>query len=111
MTASETLAYALLTPCIAAFRMAHPGIVLDLVMPEMSGFDVLARVLLRSGLFAYLLLLVTVAIYLLAGDVLSIQGSAVFGNSGFGSFLTHLLLLMVAPPLIVYSAPWLQLWR
>src|SRR5262249_13974882 len=30
-----------------------------------------------------------------AGDVLSIQGEAVFGNSGFGSFLTHLLLLMV----------------
>jgi amino acid transporter len=30
-----------------------------------------------------------------AGDVLSIQGNAVFGNSGFGSFLAHLLLLMV----------------
>ena len=30
-----------------------------------------------------------------AGDVLSVQGSAVFGTSGFGSFLTHLLLLMV----------------
>src|SRR5215510_11285752 len=30
-----------------------------------------------------------------AGDVLSIQGDAVFGHSGFGSFLTHLLLLMV----------------
>jgi amino acid transporter len=30
-----------------------------------------------------------------AGDVLSVQGGAVFGNSGFGSFLTHLLLLMV----------------
>ena len=30
-----------------------------------------------------------------AGDVLSIQGDAVFGTSGFGAFLTHLLLLMV----------------
>jgi amino acid transporter len=30
-----------------------------------------------------------------AGDVLSIQGGGVFGTSGFGSFLTHLLLLMV----------------
>jgi amino acid transporter len=30
-----------------------------------------------------------------AGDVLSVQGSHVFGTSGFGSFLTHLLLLMV----------------
>jgi amino acid transporter len=30
-----------------------------------------------------------------AGDVLSVQGSAVFGTSGVGSFLTHLLLLMV----------------
>jgi amino acid transporter len=30
-----------------------------------------------------------------AGDVLSIQGDAVFGTSGFGSVLTHLLLLMV----------------
>src|SRR6059058_5405939 len=30
-----------------------------------------------------------------AGDVLSVQGSLVFGNSGWGSFLTHLLLLMV----------------
>jgi amino acid transporter len=30
-----------------------------------------------------------------AGDVLSVQGSHVFGSSGFGSFLTHLLLLMV----------------
>jgi amino acid transporter len=30
-----------------------------------------------------------------AGDVLSIQGGGVFGPSGFGSFLTHLLLLMV----------------
>jgi amino acid transporter len=30
-----------------------------------------------------------------AGDVLSVQGSLVFGTSGFGSFLTHLLLLMV----------------
>ncbi|MDR0344982.1 MAG: APC family permease [Nocardiopsaceae bacterium] len=30
-----------------------------------------------------------------AGDVLSVQGGAVFGTSGFGSFLSHLLLLMV----------------
>src|SRR3989440_470209 len=30
-----------------------------------------------------------------AGDVLSVQGNLVFGNSGWGSFLTHLLLLMV----------------
>src|SRR5690242_13002798 len=30
-----------------------------------------------------------------AGDVLSVQGNLVFGTSGFGSFLTHLLLLMV----------------
>jgi amino acid transporter len=30
-----------------------------------------------------------------AGDVLSVQGSLVFGTSAFGSFLTHLLLLMV----------------
>ena len=30
-----------------------------------------------------------------AGDVLSVQGSLVFGTGGFGSFLTHLLLLMV----------------
>jgi amino acid transporter len=30
-----------------------------------------------------------------AGDVLSVQGSSVFGTSGFGSFLSHLLLLMV----------------
>src|SRR5499427_3784442 len=30
-----------------------------------------------------------------AGDVLSIQGNLVFGTSPFGSFLTHLLLLMV----------------
>jgi amino acid transporter len=30
-----------------------------------------------------------------AGDVLSVQGNAVFGTSGFGSFLSHLLLLMV----------------
>src|SRR5215813_10512580 len=30
-----------------------------------------------------------------AGDVLSIQGNLVFGNSAWGSFLTHLLLLMV----------------
>ncbi len=29
------------------------------------------------------------------GDVLSVLGRSVFGNSGFGSFLTHLLLLMV----------------
>ncbi|HEX5288345.1 MAG TPA: APC family permease [Streptosporangiaceae bacterium] len=30
-----------------------------------------------------------------AGDVLSIQGGSVFGTSGFGTFLTRLLLLMV----------------
>jgi amino acid transporter len=30
-----------------------------------------------------------------SGDVLSIQGSAIFGTSGFGSVFTHLLLLMV----------------
>src|SRR5216683_2742887 len=30
-----------------------------------------------------------------AGDVLSVQGNLVFGNSAWGSFLTHLLLLMV----------------
>jgi len=30
-----------------------------------------------------------------AGDVLSIQGSQVFGSTGFGSVLSHLLLLMV----------------
>jgi amino acid transporter len=30
-----------------------------------------------------------------AGDVLSVQGNLVFGTSAFGSFLTHLLLLMV----------------
>ncbi len=29
------------------------------------------------------------------GDVLSILGSSIFGTSGFGSFLSHLLLLMV----------------
>jgi amino acid transporter len=29
------------------------------------------------------------------GDVLSVLGSSIFGTSGFGSFLTHLLLLMV----------------
>ena len=29
------------------------------------------------------------------GDVLSVLGGSVFGSSGFGSFLTHLLLLMV----------------
>jgi amino acid transporter len=29
------------------------------------------------------------------GDVLSVLGNSVFGTSGFGSFLTHLLLLMV----------------
>ncbi|HLJ08777.1 MAG TPA: APC family permease, partial [Acidimicrobiia bacterium] len=29
------------------------------------------------------------------GDVLSVLGTSVFGNSGFGNFLTHLLLLMV----------------
>src|SRR5580692_10797695 len=30
-----------------------------------------------------------------ASDVLSVQGSAIFGSSGFGSFFSHLLLLMV----------------
>ena len=30
-----------------------------------------------------------------AGDVLSVLGSSIFGSSGFGNFLTHLLLLMV----------------
>jgi amino acid transporter len=30
-----------------------------------------------------------------AGDVLSVQGSSVFGTSGFGTFLSRLLLLMV----------------
>jgi len=30
-----------------------------------------------------------------AGDVLSIQGSSIFGTSGLGTFLSHLLLLMV----------------
>ena len=29
------------------------------------------------------------------GDVLSVLGSSIFGTSGFGSFLTHLLILMV----------------
>jgi amino acid transporter len=29
------------------------------------------------------------------GDVLSVLGSSIFGSSGFGSFLSHLLLLMV----------------
>lgn len=33
-------------------------------------------------------------------------------DSLFAAHMTqHILLLMVAPPLIVYSAPWLQLWR
>lgn len=32
VTCSETLAYALLTPCVADFRVAQPGIVLDLVI-------------------------------------------------------------------------------
>ena len=30
-----------------------------------------------------------------ASDVLSVQGSAIFGSSGFGPVFTHLLLLMV----------------
>jgi amino acid transporter len=30
-----------------------------------------------------------------SSDVLSIQGTAIFGHSGFGSFLSHLLILMV----------------
>ena len=29
------------------------------------------------------------------GDVLSVLGSSIFGTSGFGSFLTHLLFLMI----------------
>ncbi|MBJ7411847.1 MAG: LysR family transcriptional regulator [Phenylobacterium sp.] len=32
VTCSETLAFALLTPCIAEFRAVHPGIVLDLAI-------------------------------------------------------------------------------
>lgn len=32
VTCSESVAYALLTPAIAAFRQAHPGVVLDLVI-------------------------------------------------------------------------------
>src|SRR5215472_1906641 len=69
----------------------------------------------RAAILSTLILLVTYALVILsmqsfagigttglglgnlnnAGDVLSIQGDAVFGTSGFGSFLTHLLLLMV----------------
>ena len=30
-----------------------------------------------------------------AGDVLSVLGNSIFGSSGFGSFLTHLLFLMI----------------
>jgi hypothetical protein len=44
-------------------------------------FDILARVLLRCGLFAYLLLLLTVGIYLLAGDVLFRLNADIFGLS------------------------------
>src|SRR6267154_4212465 len=69
----------------------------------------------RAAILSTVILLVTYAIVILsmesfagiktsgnglgnvanAGDVLSIQGGLVFGTSGFGSFLTHLLLLMV----------------
>jgi len=69
----------------------------------------------RAAILSTIILLVTYAIVILsmqsfagigthglglgnennAGDVLSIQGNAVFGHSGFGSVLTHLLLLMV----------------
>jgi hypothetical protein len=44
-------------------------------------FDVLAKVLLRCGLFAYLLLILTVAIYLLAGDVIVRLNADLFGLS------------------------------
>ncbi len=69
----------------------------------------------RAAILSTLILLVTYALVILsmesyagikttgnglgnvanAGDVLSVQGGLVFGTSGFGSFLTHLLLLMV----------------
>ena len=69
----------------------------------------------RAAILSTLILLVTYALVILsmesfagtkttgnglgnlanAGDVLSVQGSLVFGTSGFGSFLSHLLLLMV----------------
>jgi amino acid transporter len=69
----------------------------------------------RAAIMSTLILLVTYAIVILSmesfagiktsgnglgnsaneGDVLSIQGGLVFGHSAFGSFLTHLLLLMV----------------
>ena len=69
----------------------------------------------RAAILSTVILLVTYAIVILsmqsfagikttgnglgnldnAGDVLSVQGNLVFGTSGFGSFLTHLLLLMV----------------
>ena len=69
----------------------------------------------RAAILSTVILLVTYAIVILsmqsyagikttgnglgnvanAGDVLSVQGSSVFGTSWFGSFLTHLLLLMV----------------
>jgi amino acid transporter len=69
----------------------------------------------RAAILSTVILLVTYAIVILsmqsfagikatgnglgnvanAGDVLSVQGGLVFGTSGFGSFLTHLLLLMV----------------
>src|SRR5216683_1727159 len=68
-----------------------------------------------AAIFSTLILLVTYALVILsmqsfagikttgnglgnvanAGDVLSIQGSLVLGTGAFGSFLTHLLLLMV----------------
>jgi amino acid transporter len=69
----------------------------------------------RAAILSTVILLVTYAIVILsmqsyagigtkgnglgnvanAGDVLSVQGSSVFGTSGFGVFLSHLLLLMV----------------
>ncbi len=69
----------------------------------------------RAAVLSTLVLLVTYAVVVLAtqsyagigtsgiglrnpaheGDVLSVLGSSIFGTSGFGSFLTHLLFLMI----------------
>jgi hypothetical protein len=74
-------------------------------------FEILARVLLRCGLFAYLLLLLTVAVYVLAPEVLYKLNGDLFGLS------KHELQLIIYDCIVVtklvaillFLIPWLAI--
>ena len=74
-------------------------------------FDTLARVLLRCGVFGYLLLLLSVGVILIAGDPIYRLNGSLFGLSKheLELIIYECIVLMKVIVLLFFLIPWLAI--